>query len=235
MLDHVQLPGQRVLGALLPGGDPEVDHPPPSTVDCKNDWSLSSPCDFVARVGTFVALLVIHLCCANKRFVFLFACPCFDLRCAYRWYFVHAVCIEVCPSGSLDGTRYVRSLQRFVGTGNIYDKIQLNIRTPLTLRNVHWKLITDVSGQTVEPIFKGQADWDCLAFGDGRGRLFRSVRNYQCPLVKSRKIEDLIYRLAEAWNHETQLVFEKTFCSQILLCISGVLVLWEQYCSRLTK
>ena len=43
------------------------------------------------------------------------------------------------------------------------------------LRSVDWKLLTDVSGQSIGPIFKGQAvQEDALTLEDGIGVLSRN-------------------------------------------------------------
>jgi len=50
------------------------------------------------------------------------------------------------------------------------------------LHSVDWWLVTDVSGEHIDPIFRGQGvQEDCLTLEDGTERLSRNVGN--CQLV----------------------------------------------------
>jgi len=54
------------------------------------------------------------------------------------------------------------------------------------LHGIDWYLVTDVSGQPLSPIFKGQAIdtfFDCLTLEEGSYRMSRNVRNYQSTLL----------------------------------------------------
>ena len=71
-----------------------------------------------------------------------------------------------------------------------------DLRSPAMLRSVDWLLCTDVSGQPIGPIFKGQAVQalflECLALEDrpiGCPEISVTT-NLRC--VKSQKSEDLI-------------------------------------------
>jgi hypothetical protein len=67
------------------------------------------------------------------------------------------------------------------------------------LRTVDWQLVTDIPGQPIHTICKGQAEAvDCLTLEDGTDWLYRNVCNYQPMLRKSHKSESLIYTAAEA-------------------------------------
>jgi len=127
-----------------------------------------------------------------------------------------------------------------LGITALQPQSHFHLGTPYTLVDTYRRFGTNYRSHLQGSIrlgLSGPWRWD---------RLFWNARNFQFTLVTSRKNEDLIYKAVEAWNHEIQLsVFDKTFCSQFLMCIStesvhanatssreGVLVLWEQYCSR---
>ena len=76
-------------------------------------------------------------------------------------------------------------------------------RSPLFCDVMQGRLVvTDVSGQPVGAIFKGQAAFlDCLTLEDGAGMLFRNVGSYQSVCVTFQKSEDVIYTAEEASIH----------------------------------
>jgi hypothetical protein len=70
------------------------------------------------------------------------------------------------------------------------------------LCRVDWLFVTDVSGQLIGTFFRRQAVQEgFLTLEDGSDMLSRKVSNYHLLYATSQKSEDLIYTVAEAWNH----------------------------------
>jgi hypothetical protein len=69
------------------------------------------------------------------------------------------------------------------------------------LRSGDEQLFTDVSGQRIGPIVKGQVFLNCFTLKTGSIVCPEtSLTTYQ-GCVPTKKNEDLIYTAAEAWNH----------------------------------